>query len=299
MKKIVCIIVLFLFFVSFSIIVYAQDDAIGHVYDEVGVFSNSEVDRLNQKATKIAEQYECSIYIWIVDLIPREESKTIYDVEKYVDSFYEGNNLGYKEDKTGVILMLEIGDIPGERDYLFSVYGYAKTVFSKSIRESFADKIRPMFIEALEGSNYYNVTDSFIDLVEWDFSYFISSQNEENSPFYSDSNDTNTTEYSGSYPNRLPIYYMNDSEIIFRLCVVILVPFFIALIVCGVWKGKMKTAKIATEALNYIPDNGFSLINRQDVFLYRTKTTVRIESDTSSSDSSSSSSADHSSGGKV
>ena len=69
------------------------------------------------------------------------------------------------------------------------------------------------------------------------------------------------------------------------LCVMILAPIAIALLVCMVWRGKMKTAKIARTAMNYIPPGGFRLTGSSDVFLYRTTTRVKISTSSSSSGS--------------
>ena len=74
-----------------------------------------------------------------------------------------------------------------------------------------------------------------------------------------------------------------DTNLYVKLAVVILVPLLIALIVCSVWRSKMKTAKLARAADNYIPQGGFNLTERNDIFLYRTTTRRRIESSSSSS----------------
>ena len=61
------------------------------------------------------------------------------------------------------------------------------------------------------------------------------------------------------------------------LCVAIIVSLLVALIVCLVMRSKMKTAKIARSADNYIPPNGFVLAVKVDSFLYRTTSRRKIE----------------------
>ena len=68
-----------------------------------------------------------------------------------------------------------------------------------------------------------------------------------------------------------------------NLAIIVVVPLLIALIVCTIMKSKMKTARIARTADNYIPQGGFNLVEQTDVFLYRTTTRQRIEQNTSSS----------------
>ena len=68
-----------------------------------------------------------------------------------------------------------------------------------------------------------------------------------------------------------------------QLAITILVPLVIAFLVCTLWRSKMKTAKIARTATNYIPEGGFRLTGHGDVFLYRTTTRTKIQSSSSSS----------------
>ena len=67
-----------------------------------------------------------------------------------------------------------------------------------------------------------------------------------------------------------------DSGVI-KIAVVVLVPIIISLIICLVWRSKMKTAKLAKTADNYIPENGFILAVQVDTFLYKTTTRRKIQ----------------------
>ena len=61
-----------------------------------------------------------------------------------------------------------------------------------------------------------------------------------------------------------------------KIAIVILLPLIISFIICMVWRSKMKTAKIARTADNYIPANGFALSVQSDSFLYRTTSRRKI-----------------------
>jgi len=67
-----------------------------------------------------------------------------------------------------------------------------------------------------------------------------------------------------------------DDNLMFNIAIVILVPLLIAFIVCSVFKGQMKTARIAKTASNYIPPGGFNLTKQEDTFLYQTRTRVKV-----------------------
>ncbi|MCL1816507.1 MAG: TPM domain-containing protein [Clostridiales bacterium] len=238
-------------------------DERNYVVDETGTLTNAQIEALNEKAAALWQKRACGMYIWIVDLVPEKYARTINDLELYADDFYARNSLGHGDDKNGMVLLLEIGDVAGERDYLLNTHGACTKVFNNSARERLLDdNIIPLFIAAFNNGNFYKVADTFFDQVEREFSQSIIKKR------------------------------------VIKLAIVILLPLLIALIVCSIWKSQMKTAKIARTADNYIPANGFNLTGQTDLFLYRTTTRKKIERSSSSGGSSSSSSG-RSSGGKV
>ena len=265
MKKALTILLVLLLVSLFAAPAVLASGNTGYVFDESGVLSTEQINALNAKAAELTNRRECAVYIWIVHLVPEKDARTINTLEAYVDAFYAREGLGYGADRNGMVLLLETGDIPGERDYLLNTHGSCTSIFNNSARERLLDdEIVPLFKAAFSNGNFYKVADTFLNQVEHEFSRSIA------------------------------------VSLISRLAVVILVPMLIALIVCSVWKAKMKTAKLAKDADNYIPQNGFVLTGRTDQFLYRTTTKVRIESNSSGGGGgSSSSSSGRSSGGKV
>ena len=264
MKKLLFILAAVIMLFLATAPVAASTDS-SYIIDETGTLTNSQIEALNEKADTLSQKRKCGVYIYIVDLVPEEYAETIDDVEIYIEKFYKEHGLGYGDDKNGMVLLLEIGDEPGERDYLFYTHGSCKSIFSDNTRETLLDEeIVPLFREAFNNGNFYKVADTFLDQVKSEFSFFLM------------------------------------ATLGIKLAVVILVPILIAWIICSKWKSKMKTANIARTADNYIPKNGFNLTNQTDQFLYRTTIRTRIEqSSSSSSGGSSSSSSGSSSGGKV
>ncbi|MCL2124572.1 MAG: hypothetical protein FWH33_01120 [Oscillospiraceae bacterium] len=69
---------------------------------------------------------------------------------------------------------------------------------------------------------------------------------------------------------------------VIQVVLVAIVPILVSLLICMIWRSKMKTAHIAREADNYIPEGGFRLTGHGDMFLYRTTTRTKINSGSSS-----------------
>ena len=250
--------------------VYHETVRNGYIFYETEVLTSAQIESLNEKAAKLSEKHKCGVYIWIVDLVPREYEATADKLESYVDMFYEKHDLGWGEKKNGMVLLLETGDIPYERDHWLYTHGPCKLIFHGGIRSDILyTHVSPPFYAAFDNGIFYEAADVFLSRVEKEFA--------------SDS----------------------QAELFNGFLFIVPAPMLIAWIVCSSWKRKLKTVKIARAADNYIPQGGFKLTGQTDKYLYRTTTRVEIDRDSSSSSKggggggSSSSSSGRSSGGKV
>jgi len=70
----------------------------------------------------------------------------------------------------------------------------------------------------------------------------------------------------------IPVFAVAEENVGITIGVIIALSFLISLIICLVWRAKMKTARIQKKADSYISQGGFSLTGREDKFLYKTKT---------------------------
>jgi len=240
-------------------------DKTNFIFDETGVLTDAQVNYLNEKAAALAEKRGCGAYIHIVDLIPEIYAISIDNMEIYAEAFFINNGLGYGSDGNGMMLILETGDVPGERDYLFYTRGPCRKVFDNNTRERILDEeIVPLFRRAFDNGDFFAVADAFLDSV--------------------------ANEFASNFTARLAA----------KLAATILAPLIIAWAVCAYWKRQMKTAVPAKTADTYIPADGFQLTVKEDAFLYRTTARRKIERESSSSGGGSSSSGSGgSSGGKV
>ena len=242
------------------------DGSSAYIFDESGVLTQTQKNSLNQKAEALSKKRKCAVYIWLVDFVPEEYSQLVDKTEEYIDRFYEENNLGWGDDKNGMVLLLETGDDrDGERNYQHFTFGPCIKIFNKTSWDDFInDELAPMFKDAYSDGSFYDVAETFLDRVSTEFVIDIT------------------------------VKWAVD------LGVVILIPMLIAWLVCSSWKRKMKTAVISKSADNYIPANGFNLTGQSDTFLYRTTTRVKIVSNSSSGGGSSGrSSSGSSSGGRI
>ncbi len=106
---------------------------LGFVTDTVGLLSDGESRRLEQQAAAISQQYECGVYIIVLD----DFTGYVYDTDPYeaAKSLYTGYTLGYGSQKSGVLLMLSMA----ERDYALIAYGYGNTAFTDYGKEKLCD----------------------------------------------------------------------------------------------------------------------------------------------------------------
>ena len=94
----------------------------------------------------------------------------------------------------------------------------------------------------------------------------------------------------GTDPERL-----GDLAVV-KWLVVILVPLLTALVVCLVMKGKMKSARLQTQADAYITQDSLRLTRQDDRYITTTQTRVKIETAKSGGTSVNSGGFSHSSG---
>jgi len=236
------------------------------VLDEARLLSDSQREYLEERAQQISDKYNCEMLIRTVDDMRDYGFNDIEEFSLYLRNKYD---FGYGKDKSCVVLVLSMAD----RDYDFRVWGdeVGKIAFTFYGIDAILDR---HILPPLGEDEYYKAFSRYLDKSE---EYLQMAK--DGAPFDSD----NDHEYDGVYFGM-------------KLIVVIFLPLIIAGIVCTNWKSKMKTAKTARTADNYIPKNGFNLTGEEDMFLYRTTTRRKIERSSSSSGGGASSGGGGSSG---
>jgi len=221
MKKIASIILLIILFSALLIPAAAntsEDSELDYVYDEANLLNDRQWKELENRAKEISELYKCEVRIITVKNM---KDFGFSDPELFSYEIYKSYDLGYGSQKSCVILLLSMK----ERDYDLRAWGYGKTAFTFYGIDTILDRhILPL----LGDDKFYDAFSIYLEKSE-----MYLKMASEGAPFDKD----NDPEIAG---RRLAI----------KLAVTIIVPMLIAFIVCGVWKGQMKTAKLAKVADN-------------------------------------------------
>jgi len=265
MKKILYIIPMILILILIAAPVASA--SMIYVVDDAGILTQAQVDSLNDRASRISNEYKCIVAIHIVNDMYDFTGVTSADrLNRAVyNTLYGGADSAYD----CVILCLSMKG----RDYSLWAYEDARTAFTEyGINKMLDDHILP----PLGRDNFNAGFTAYLDRSE---EYLRMAR--DGTPF-----DTKTDPET------------KTSRFVMNLTITILVPLIIAFIICAIWKGQMKTAKLAKTADNYIPPGGFRLTNQSDTFLYRTTSRVKIEKSSSSSSGFSSSGSSHGRSGK-
>jgi len=252
-KKLSILVLLAILILSISSLsAYAADDDTEDmekvlVYDEAGIVPENKIAELNTIANKIENKYQCQVLIVVLNNMDG------YDAYEYATSLYTVNDLGYGSDKSGLLLFLSMA----ARDYAIVAHGYGNVAFTDHGKDVIMDKnVLPLLSE----DNFYEA-----------FSVYLSKAEEflkmarEGTPFDIDTDPA----------------VQNKIDAI-KLAVTVLLPLLLAFFICSGWRRKMKTARIANTAENYIPQGGFELTVQNDLFLYRTQTTIKVKDSSSS-----------------
>ena len=216
------------------------------------ILTNDEWRELNNRADAISSKYECDVVIITIDYLDDGVS-----VEEWAEWAFEHFDYGWGADKSGVMFFISIED----REMTLLAHGFGNTAFTDHGKDVMNDDY---IVPLLKDDKYYKAFSVFLDKAE---EFLALARDGE--PFDIDTDPEYLAEKAkGSFAG--------------KLAATIIIPVLISFIICMVWRSKMKTAKKAREADNYIPPGGFNLTRYEDRFLYRTQTRRRVESSSGS-----------------
>lgn len=237
------------------------------VVDDALLLTQKEIDKLEEKAEDLAFEYDCGVYVLTVDSL---EGKT---PREYAQDYYLDNDLGIGEGQNGIMFFIAMDS----RDYITITYGkdptgeYEYGIGIRAFSDFGIEKMEEQVVPQLSDGDYNGAFTTYMDVCE----EYLAFLKEEGHPY--DVND-------------------GPKNYLVRILIVIFVPLGIAGIVCGVFYSQMKTARMKTEARDYIDKNSFRLTSRNDRYIRTTVTRTKIEKSDSSSGGSSGGSTVNSSG---
>ena len=214
----------------------------------------------------IEQTYGCGVYLVTVDDYTAYYSAD--SIESFAESVFLDLGLGAGEEQDGVLLVLSMA----ERDYDICAHGtIGNRAFTDYGKGVLAER---WFLEPFSRDDWSGGFAAFLDGCE---EYLR--MDAEGAPFD-----------QGTDPERL-----GDLAVV-KWLVVILVPLLTALVVCLVMKGRMKSARLQTQADAYITQDSLRLTRQDDRYITTTQTRVKIETAKSGGTSVNSGGFSHSSG---
>jgi len=221
------------------------DVAIPYVTDTVGMLSQEQVEAFESFAQQTAEEYGCGIYLIVVnDYRDYENTSDIYTAAMNI---YERYGLGCGDGSNGVLLLMSMS----ERDYALATYG---ELTHRAFTDYGQDALCNSFLEYFRSNDWAGGFSAYFENSRW-----LLEQAENGTPY--DVPADRPVSEGGSGILAVPI-----------ACIV-------ALVICLIFKGQMKTAVSKTEANDYIGRNGVRMTITRDSFIRRSQVRQVIETD--------------------
>lgn len=208
----------------------AEDSHPVRLIDYAELLDDTEYTELESKLDRISEEYDCDVAVITEDSIDGE------DEVAYADDFFDYNDYGMGEDKSGVLFLITMS----ERKWCISTHGAAIDIFTDRGQEYISGEIKP----SLSAGDYYEAFDTFADLCE----QFVI-QAESGEPY--DVDNMPEDHVLGCLDSCFPG-----------------IGLVISLIITGVMRGQMKSVRRKPDAADYMQKDSLHITRKNDLFLY-------------------------------
>lgn len=212
-----------------------------YVIDLYGLLTESEASTLTAMAEDVSQRYGCGVHIGVIGDM---RSYGHYSIESCAEDFFDSFGLGVGDEHTGILLLLSMAG----RDYDIDAHGsfahYAFTDYGKTtVSDRFLDDFR---VGDWYGgfSDYIRRCGELLALAE------------------------------AGEPVDVPVPEPNT---VGGVAVTAVLSLLIAFLVCGLLSASMKSAKLASDADQYMIPGGAVITYRDDRFTHVTTTRTRIE----------------------
>lgn len=221
-----------------------------YVFDQYGALTDSQRSELERRAADISDEYQCGVYIAVVNDYTDFDSRVYYASE---DIFTQAN-MGLGSGGDGILLLLSMA----ERDYDITAHGYGNVAFTDYGKRALAE----FFLDDFRSNSWY---DGLSDYLETCARYLKLARDGKPVDVNSDPD------------------HINWGRILFRVALIVLLPMVVAGVVVGIFWAQMKSVRIASNAGAYVPTDGLNLTVSEDVYTHTTVNRVHIERNNSSS----------------
>lgn len=239
------------------------------VYDNAELFSEDEANSLRQRAQELVKK--CSMDVLIVTIDDAEGKSS----RNYADDFYDDNGFGLGDDKSGLVLLIDMDN----REAYISTCGSAIRIFTDNRLDNMINNIT----SPLSDGEYVKAANIFLDDVDDYFGLGVPSD-----------------QYNYNTETKQRDYYSNTAEMpdgvgksLRNLGLFIAIAIGASLIIVGCMALNNRGRK-TTNAGTYLEPGSFTLNDRRDIYL---RTTVTQHQINTGSGSGGSRSFTHSGGG--
>lgn len=226
------IIISFIIFIMSFVMNSGISDAseTNRVIDDANIISESEEAELNDKIKDIQSDNFDVVILTVNSLGSKSE-------QEYADDYYDYNGYGFDDEHSGVLFLISMG----ERKYHISTTGKGIKAFTDYGIGKIKDEVKPY----LSDGEYYNACYKFLDM---------------------------TKDFVAAYKNGKPYdtnnHYKEKANIPLREVIAFAVSLVIALIIVGVMKHNMNTARPKGYAGEYIKYGSLNMTKESDTFMY-------------------------------
>lgn len=251
MKKITFIFVLISLLIFYTLPSSAVIDTGLKVYDNAGLFTEDEANKLAERARELVEKSGMDVLIVTIEDAEGKSSRN------YADDFYDDNGFGLGNDKSGLVLLIDMDN----REAYISTCGSAIRLFTDDRLARMIDKITG----PLSDGDYAKGASVFLDDVEYYYGKGIPSDQ------YNYDTETKQRDYYRNSPDapkgvarslkNLPLY--------------IAIALGGSLIIVGIMALNNRGTK-TTHAGTYLEPGSFNLRDKRDIYIRTTVTQHQI-----------------------
>ena len=227
---------------------------LGYVTDAADLFTEPQVEALNEAATRVSSEYHCAVYAILVDDFTQYNPRS---VEACAQGFYQYYDLGFGDERDGLLLLLSME----ERDYALQDYGPNA---ARWFTDANLSRLESDFLAYFREDDWYNGVLAYLQGAGQ-----LLSRAQQNAQNVSD---------GGEYGDQESIFGLGEGmDPITKLIIAIAPSSAVALAVCQGFKSQMKTARERDTAEDYVVSGRDRLRVKEDQFINRTRTVQVIE----------------------
>lgn len=217
-----------------------------YVFDQYNLLSPEVFSELETEAANYADEYGVGVYLLTTDYM-NSYSPSSSQRNEFARDYYESHNLGEGSGKGGIIFVIAVDS----RDYV-TVKHFANSA-DDPFSDDCVDKMEDAVVDCLSDDNWAAGCKAYYQIVGEQLDYFAINGEQWTKPHIMAS--------------------------LIKIAATLLIPLFVAIGVVSSEKNAMLTAKLKTEASNYLEPNSFYLRVSTDTFINSTMTVTPIPKD--------------------